>query len=287
MNGKKKKHMSLAQDNEMHIQDSGLVTQILPHGVGGYGPWYCMMLFNTSKASKKQTHLVAHSNPDIFPLVMNRSMHKSSAHDLYSHSHASVSTKRQRISTSSETGKDENEEENEENVKLVNGVGWVLMQIVGPFKSWTNCHNYLRLWDKKTRGKTRRLERGVVLFSKYAHSDHEELTFWGQTKTKQTIVNNYHQQRKHQVKESSSSSSQHHLHDRATKRSKTETNDAETLTLAQEQSFYTAINQLDGVFKTASKQNTNVILPHVHIPLTSSLKKISVQTIREIGLKKK
>jgi hypothetical protein len=45
------------------------------------------------------------------------------------------------------------------------------------------------LWTTKTRGKTRRLERGVELFNTYR--ERYALKMWVQTKTKQQVVEEY------------------------------------------------------------------------------------------------
>jgi len=159
------------QSSEMHISSTGVATTLLPNGLAGYGPWYCMLLFNTSKTSKKQTHLVAHSNPALLPMVMNRGMYKSAGLVVTSPDEESDGTRTTRNASG--------------------GAGWVVMQEIGPFTSWTNCVRFLTLWAEKTRGKSRRLERGVDLFSTYAKRGEENLMMWGQTNTKSAIITNH------------------------------------------------------------------------------------------------
>lgn len=39
---------------------------------GGTGPWFCCLLFNTAKKSKKKTHLIAHTLPHLALDVLNQ-----------------------------------------------------------------------------------------------------------------------------------------------------------------------------------------------------------------------
>jgi hypothetical protein len=66
---------------------------------------------------------------------------------------------------------------------------WVMMIKIGPFERWEDCVSFLNLWITKTRGKTRRLERGVELFN--AYRDRYNLNMWAQTKTKQQVIEEY------------------------------------------------------------------------------------------------
>ena len=95
------------------------------------GPWWCQFLVNTSDIPKKQTHLCSHTYPHHYESVMNKI-----------------------LATSSEKkGASEN--------------GWVTMQIVGPFNKWVDALRFQILWSDHTRGKIRRVERGVDLLSAY------------------------------------------------------------------------------------------------------------------------
>jgi hypothetical protein len=118
---------------------------------GGLGPWFCSLLFNTSEKCKKQTHLVAHTFPHLALDALNKK------------------------ATTTTTTAIEN--------------CWVMMIKIGPFERWEECVSFLNLWTTKTRGKTRRLERGVELFKIY-HARYA-LKMWVQTKTKQQVVEEY------------------------------------------------------------------------------------------------
>lgn len=63
---------------------------------------------------------------------------------------------------------------------------WVTIIKVGPFEVWDECVAYLNLWTLRTRGRLRRLERGIEIFRKYAKP--LGLTFWYQNETRETIM---------------------------------------------------------------------------------------------------
>lgn len=63
---------------------------------------------------------------------------------------------------------------------------WVILIKVGPFQVWDDCVAYLNLWTSRTRGRIRRLERGVEIFKHFAPQ--LGLTFWYQNETKETIL---------------------------------------------------------------------------------------------------
>lgn len=104
---------------------------------GGQGPWFCALLFNTSRTSKKQTHLLAHTLPHLAADVLNKGSGR-----------------------------------------------WVIMQKVGPFEEWTTCVAYLNEWMQMTRGRQKRLEKGMELFKRMQRS--LSITMWVQTKPRET-----------------------------------------------------------------------------------------------------
>jgi hypothetical protein len=63
---------------------------------------------------------------------------------------------------------------------------WVILLKIGPFDVWSEAVAFLNLWTDKTRGKSRRLERGLELFSMYGNA--HNLCLWGQTKTQAEIL---------------------------------------------------------------------------------------------------
>jgi len=65
---------------------------------------------------------------------------------------------------------------------------WVMLLKIGPFEKWSEAVAFLNLWTDKTRGKSRRLERGLELFSMYGHV--HSLCLWGQTQTQEEILQN-------------------------------------------------------------------------------------------------
>ena len=110
---------------------------------GGPGPWFCCLLVNTSTKCKKQTHLAVHTSPQLAVDALNRSR------------------KRSRKSSSAEDAD-----------------FWVMLCKVGPFEEFHNAVAYFQLWTTRTRGKSKRWERGVELFQTY-HEAHC-LHFWYQ-----------------------------------------------------------------------------------------------------------
>lgn len=113
---------------------------------GGFGPWFCTLLFNTSDECKKQTHLLAHTMPHLACDMLNR------------------------------TESDD---------------CWVILIKVGPFQVWDDCVAYLNLWTSRTRGRIRRMERGIEIFKHYA--PRLGLTFWYQPNNKETVLAQHHQ----------------------------------------------------------------------------------------------
>jgi hypothetical protein len=94
---------------------------------GGQGPWFCGLIFNTSDSCKKQTHLTAHTLPHLAVDSLNKKHQKSKDRD-----HC-----------------------------------WVMIMKIGPFERWSCALAFLHLWTDKSRGKFRRIERGLELFSTY------------------------------------------------------------------------------------------------------------------------
>lgn len=114
---------------------------------GGQGPWFVSLLFNTSEKSKKQTHLLAHTHPHLIVEYLN----KGSAN------------------------------KNNEDTNC-----WVIMIKVGPFTNWQKCVAYLNLWTHKTRGKSRRIERGIEIFTEYCKA--MGLVMWVQRDEKDVAI---------------------------------------------------------------------------------------------------
>lgn len=65
---------------------------------------------------------------------------------------------------------------------------WVMLLKIGPFDEWSKAVSFLNLWTDKTRGKTRRMERGLELFAMYGHA--HKLSLWGQSQTQEEILEN-------------------------------------------------------------------------------------------------
>ena len=63
---------------------------------------------------------------------------------------------------------------------------------IGPFDLWSEAVTFLNLWSDKTRGKSRRLERGLELFAMYGHV--HNLCLWGQSETQEEILQKEAQQ---------------------------------------------------------------------------------------------
>lgn len=96
---------------------------------GGTGPWFCCLLFNTAKKSKKKTHLIAHTLPHL-------------ALDVLNHDDRAAAP------------------------PLPESCCWIMILKVGPFQHWAASVRFLDLWSP-TRGKKKRLERGLELYMSY------------------------------------------------------------------------------------------------------------------------
>lgn len=103
---------------------------------GGQGPWFCGLIFNTSDVCKKQTHLIAHTLPHFAVDSLNKKHQKSKERDNC----------------------------------------WILIMKIGPFERWSHAVAFLHLWTDKSRGKFRRIERGLELF--YAYHISYNLKLW-------------------------------------------------------------------------------------------------------------
>lgn len=137
--------------------------------LGGLGPWYVSLLFNTSEKCKKKTHLIAHTLPHLAVDFLNKPPATLAA----------AARKRER--------KQEDEEEDD-------GGGdenacWVMMLKVGPFDSWLNSVAFWHLWTCQTRGKTHRLERGIELY--HAYGKQYGLRAWAQTNGKEHVLTEF------------------------------------------------------------------------------------------------
>jgi hypothetical protein len=98
---------------------------------------------------KKQTHLIAHTMPHLAVDVLNKMPKRKS--------------------------------------KQTNC--WVMILKIGPFNVWSDAVSFLNLWTEKTRGKARRLERGLELYEMY-RTEHD-LQIWGQTHTREEMIEKY------------------------------------------------------------------------------------------------
>lgn len=67
--------------------------------------------------------------------------------------------------------------------------GWVLVMMVGYFEQWTDALAFYTLWAKQTRGKTRRMQRGLDLFARYR--DEYKLKLWLQPQDRAHIRETY------------------------------------------------------------------------------------------------
>lgn len=59
---------------------------------------------------------------------------------------------------------------------------WVTVMVVGPFLKWREALAFFHLWTRQTRGKARRLRRGITLFN-YYRSRGYDLYMWAQRTT--------------------------------------------------------------------------------------------------------
>lgn len=107
----------------------------------GLGPWFCSLIFNTSqlKNYKTQTHLAVHTFPHLYVDWLNSRLLEA---------HRSE------------------------------GICWVMVMKIGPFKKWNEACQFFNSWSCKTRGKLRRLERGVELFEQF--QEQFQLKMWAE-----------------------------------------------------------------------------------------------------------
>ncbi len=128
---------------------------------GFFGPWFCSLLFNCSRKAKKQTHLVAHTLPHLAIDYLNKPTSLAPT--------ASEEKKRVR-------------QDDEE--------CWVMILKIGPFEKLTNAVAFLNLWMSKTRGKMRRLERGIELYNDY--KDAYKLKMWVQQTNRDECLKHFY-----------------------------------------------------------------------------------------------
>lgn len=153
---------------------------------GGPGPWFCSLLFNTSDDSKKQTHLIAHTVPHLAVEVLNTEKKR----------------KRRRGSAAAAQQQQQQDEEDLEDVSAAANATaaaecWIMILKIGPFNVWSDAVAFLNLWTGKTRGKARRLERGLELYEQYAVA--YQLNLWGQSLDKSTALNIFHEQQRQRL----------------------------------------------------------------------------------------
>lgn len=137
---------------------------------GGLGPWFVAMLINVSNSNKKQTHILAHTYPHLAVDILNKGTYKIGGDD---EDKNKQDTKKRSGVSSSSSSKDN---------------FWILLIKVGPFTNWANCISYLNLWSYKTRGRSKRIEKGIELYLQYCNK--LSLTLWVQTHTKNYFETN-------------------------------------------------------------------------------------------------
>ena len=153
---------------------------------GGPGPWFCSLLFNTSDDSKKQTHLIAHTVPHLAVEVLNTEKKR----------------KRRRGSVAAAAAQQQQDEEELEDASAAANATaaaecWIMILKIGPFNVWSDAVAFLNLWTGKTRGKARRLERGLELYEQYAVA--YQLNLWCQSVDKSTALNIFHEQQRQRL----------------------------------------------------------------------------------------
>jgi hypothetical protein len=155
---------------------------------GGPGPWFCSLLFNTSDDSKKQTHLIAHTLPHLAVDVLNTEKKRKRRRGSVSAAAAAAAAQQQ-------------DEEAEDVSAAANATAaaecWIMILKIGPFNVWSDAVAFLNLWTGKTRGKARRLERGLELYEQYGVA--YQLNLWGQSVDKSTALNIFHEQQRQRL----------------------------------------------------------------------------------------
>jgi Ni/Co efflux regulator RcnB len=146
---------------------------------GFFGPWFVGLLFNTSRKCKKQTHLIAHTLPHLAVDYLNKPVAAiapaTTAAPAAAAAAIAVASKKKKKTSRKKKREDNEEEEDEEEEEEEEGC-WVMILKIGPFEQWSNAMAFLNMWTSKTRGKTRRLERGIELFNDY--KDAYNLRMW-------------------------------------------------------------------------------------------------------------
>lgn len=119
----------------------------MQHHKGGLGPWFCALYFNL--ADSKGTKKQTDLRVHTYPLLFERVMNGPKA-------------------------------------SSVGGKGWVIIMMVGHFERWQDAVAYHTLWASQTRGKFRRIQRGLDLFNAY-HKKYN-LRLWAQPLTRTKAI---------------------------------------------------------------------------------------------------
>lgn len=136
----------------------------------GLGPWFCALLFNTSLLDKCKTQ--THLAVHTFPhLYADWLNSKMNAKD---------------------------------------GNCWVVVLKIGPFKKWVDARNFHASWSIKTRGKIRRLERGLELLEQF--QEPLQLQAWGEFSIRDQCLERFASDRRIIVKEEIQDQVLHTLH---------------------------------------------------------------------------
>ena len=64
---------------------------------------------------------------------------------------------------------------------------WVAVIVIGPFVNWKEAETFYGLWKRQTRGISRRMQRGLNLYTSYREK--YTLTMWVTNATRQKILN--------------------------------------------------------------------------------------------------
>lgn len=62
---------------------------------------------------------------------------------------------------------------------------WITMMVIGPFFKWDDAVGFFHLWSRQTRGKARRMKRGVTLLKCYEKQ--YNLVMWVQQQARDEI----------------------------------------------------------------------------------------------------
>ncbi|MBX9635990.1 MAG: hypothetical protein K2Q45_00375 [Nitrosomonas sp.] len=105
--------------------------------------------------------------------------------------------KKRKRKRGNQADEEDDEEAKRDNASTAAVECWIMILKIGPFNVWSDAVAFLNLWTGKTRGKARRLERGLELYEQYGKE--YSLNLWGQSIDKSTALNVFQEQQRQRL----------------------------------------------------------------------------------------